>query len=242
MLLHHQMSVNRVSTERQQYVNSASTVRQQCVNSAATEHQQSVNRPSALRQQSVNRVSRILGITSCIIQGLWYGRYPQSVYWRLFWAKVNATWSQPHCENERQQRMNDFVCYSMYNPRDVIGYSTIIKVSAAIIGNIMSVDTVTPQNERQLSVNSASTEHQLSVNRASTERQQSIYTVSTECKQSVNAFGCCMIYNRRALLWYRPIINILAAILCKCDRDMVTTPVWKWASAERQSFCVLHFV
>jgi len=76
------------------------------------------------------------------------------------------------------------------------------------------VDTVTPQNERQQSVNTAST-----------ERQQSINTVSTECQQSVNAFGYCIMYIPRALQRHMSIMNILAAVLCKCDRDMVTEPV-----------------
>jgi len=37
-------------------------------------------------------------------------------------------------------------------------------------------------------------------------------------------------------------MNVLAAVPCKCDRDMVTAPVWKWASTERQRFHVLHLV
>jgi hypothetical protein len=77
-----------------------------------------------------------------------------------------------------------------------------------------------------------STEHQQRINRTSTESQQSINKVSTECQQSVNAFGCCILYNPRELLRHRPIINVLAAVLCKCDSDMVTAPVWKWASTE----------
>jgi hypothetical protein len=40
---------------------------------------------------------------------------------------------------------------------------------AAFIGNIVFVDTVTPQNDRQQSVNSVSTEHQQTFNRASTQ-------------------------------------------------------------------------
>jgi len=88
----------------------------------------------------------------------------------------------------------------------------------------------------------ASIERQQCVNRASTERQQSINTVSTECPQSVNAFGCCIMGNPRALLRHRPISHVLAAILRKWDCDMVTTPVWKWASTERQQFRVLHLV
>ena len=88
----------------------------------------------------------------------------------------------------------------------------------------------------------ASTERQQRINRASTERQPSINTVTTECPQSVNPLGCCIMYNPRALLLYIPIINELAAILGKCHRGMVTTPVSKSASTERQQFCVLHVV
>jgi len=78
----------------------------------------------------------------------------------------------------------------------------------------MFVVTVTPQNERQQSVNTPSTEH-----------QQSMNTVSTECQQIVNAFGCCIMYIPRALLQHKSIMNVLAAVLRKCDRDMVTAPV-----------------
>jgi len=153
------------------------------------------------------------------------------MYWQPFCANVIVTWSQHLFENERQQSVNDFVCCILYNPRAVLRHLSIIDVFAAFIDIIVFVDTVTPQNERQPSVNTTST-----------ERQQSINTVSTECQQSVNAFGCCIMYIPRALLRHMFIINILAAILCKCDRDMVTAPVWKWASTERQRFCVLHLV
>jgi len=89
-----------------------------------------------------------------------------------------------------------------------------IEVLAAFIGNIVSVYTATVQNERQQSVNGAST-----------ERQQSINTASTECQQSVNDFGCCILYNPRSLIWHLPIINVLAAVMSKRDSDMVTGPV-----------------
>jgi len=102
----------------------------------------------------------------------------------------------------------------LYNPRAVLQHLSIIEVLAASLRIIVFVDTVTPQNERQQSVNTAST-----------ERQQSINTVSTECQQSVNTFGCCIMYIPRALLQHMSIINILAAVLCKCNCDMVTAPV-----------------
>jgi len=140
-------------------------------------------------------------------------------------------WSQHLSENEHQQIIIDFLCCILYNPRAVLRHLSIIEVLAANIGNIMFVDTITPQNERQQSINTAST-----------ERQQSINTVSTECQQSVNAFGCCIMYIARALLRNMSIIQVLAAILCKCDRDLVTAPICKSSSIERQPFCMLNLV
>jgi hypothetical protein len=102
----------------------------------------------------------------------------------------------------------------LHNRKVVLWHLSIIEVLAVFIGNIMFADTVTPHNERQQSVNTGST-----------QRQQSINTVSTECQQSVNAFGCCIMYIPRALLLHMSIINVLAASLCKCNRDMVTAPV-----------------
>jgi len=119
---------------------------------------------------------------------------------------------------------------------------TIIEVLAAITGNIVFVDTATRQNERQQSVNRTSTERQQSVNTASIERQHSIITASTECQQSVNNFGRCILNIPSTLLWHIPRIYILAAVMSKRDRNMVTAPVWKWASTQRQRFCVLHLV
>jgi len=99
---------------------------------------------------------------------------------------VITTGSQPHSENERQQSVNDFECRTVYIPWALLRHLCIIEVVAAYKGNIVCVDTVTPQNERQLSVNTASTEHQQSINRASTEHQQSINRASTEHQQSIN--------------------------------------------------------
>jgi hypothetical protein len=70
----------------------------------------------------------------------------------------------------------------------------IIKVLSVFMGIMLSVDVVTPKNERQQSVNRASTEHQQSINRASTEHQQSINRASTERQQSINrAYTVCII-------------------------------------------------
>ena len=201
------------------------------VNTASTECQPSVNTASSQRQQSVNSVSTILGVASWIIQALCYGIYPESTNWQPLWAKEITTWSQPQSENERQQSVNDFVCFILNNTRAVLRHLPIIEVLAACIGDIVCVDTATPQ-----------TEHQQSVNRASIKRQQSINTASTDCQQSVNDFGCCILCTTRAVLWQLPIINVLAAVMRKRDCDMVTAPFWKWASTERQWFWVLHLV
>ena len=94
----------------------------------------------------------------------------------------------------------------------------------------------------KFSVDRASTQRQQSVNRESTERQQSVNRASTERQQSVNHLGCCIVYDSRAVPWHLPIINVLAAFVGKREGNMVTAPVWKWASTERQRFCVLHLV
>jgi len=133
-----------------------------------------------------------------------------------FFANEIVARLQHLSENERQQSVNDFVYCILYNPRAVLQHLFIIEVLAAFIGNIGIVNTVTPRNERQPSVNTVST-----------ERKQSMNTESTECQQSVNAFGCCIMYVPRALLPHMSIINVLAAVLCKCDHDMVTAPVRK---------------
>ena len=143
---------------------------------------------------------------------------------------------------ECQQSVNNFGCCILYNPRAVLLHLPIIEVLPAFIGNIVCIDTATPQTERQYSVNRASTERQQSINRASTERQQRINTASIECQQSVNDFGCCFFNNPRALVWHIPRINILTAIMSKSDRDIVISTVWKWASTECQRLSVLHLV
>jgi len=141
---------------RQQSIKTASTERQQSVNRASTERQQSVNRASTERQQSVNR------------------------------ASTERQQSVNRASTEHQQSMNDFGCCILYNPRAVLRHLPIIEVLACFIGNIVCVDTATPQNEHQQGINRASTERQHSVNRASTEHQQSVNRALTERQQSVN--------------------------------------------------------
>src|SRR5258705_493837 len=82
-------------------------------------------------------------------------------------------------ENEPKHRLFHFMSFFLYNPTAVLWHLSIIKVLAAFIGNIVCVDTVTPQNEHQQSINSASTEHQQSINRASTMCQLSVNRLST---------------------------------------------------------------
>jgi hypothetical protein len=140
------------------------------VNRASTEHQQSINRASTQGQQSVNRVSMILRVASSIIPRFWYDIYPESMYWQPLRAKEIATRSYPQSEDERPQSVNNLVCCILYNPRAVLLHLPIIEVLAAFIGNIVCIDTATPQTQGQYSVNRASTEHQQSINSASTQR------------------------------------------------------------------------
>jgi len=67
---------------------------------------------------------------------------------------------------ERQLSVNESGCCIMYDPRAMLRHLPIIEVLAACIGNIVNVDVAAPENERQQSVNRASTERQQSVNRA----------------------------------------------------------------------------
>jgi len=109
------------------------------------ERQQSVNTASTERQQSINTVSTLLGVASCIFKGLCYGICPSSTYWQPFCPNAIVTWSQHLSENEPQENVNDFVCWTFYKPRAVLRHSPIIGVLAAFIGNIVCVNAATPQ-------------------------------------------------------------------------------------------------
>ena len=122
-------------------------------------------------------------------------------------------WSQPQSKNKRQQRVKDSVYCILYNRRAVLRHLLIIEQLAAFIGNIMCINTATPQNERQHIIN-----------RASTKRQKSINTASIECQHSVNNFGCWILHNPKALIWHIPRSNLLAAVMSKRDYDIVTAP------------------
>jgi len=151
------MSVNRASTEHKQSVNnfgcyiyykpraklrllsiievlatSRGNVVNIVVNTRKNERQQSIKTVSTERQQSVNR-----GSTEC----------QQSL------NRVST---------EHQQSINDFGCYILYNPRVVLLRLPIIKVLAAFRGDMVTLHVTTPENERQQSINRASTERQQS--------------------------------------------------------------------------------
>jgi hypothetical protein len=155
---------------------------------------------------------------------------------------LHQTMNVSKASTDRQQSINHFGCCISYNPRAVLRLVPIIEVLGTIIGNMVNVDVSLPDNERQQSVNRASTELQQSLKTGSTERQQSVIWESTEHQQSVNNLGCYILHNPRALRWHLPIIKILAAFLGQREGDMVTAPVWEWAATERQRFCVLHLV
>jgi hypothetical protein len=167
------------------------------VNRASTDYQQSIYQASTEHQQSVNRSLTIMGVASCIIQGLCYSIYPKSTYWQRLWVQEKATWSQPQSENECQQSVNNFVCCILYYPRAALRYVSIIDILAARIRKIVNVDVSSPDNEHQPIINTASTERQQSINRASTEHQQ-----------SVNNLGSCIMYDSRTVQWHSATINV----------------------------------
>jgi hypothetical protein len=167
----------------------------------------------------------ILGVASYIIQRLCYSIYPESSWCQLLWAKEIATWSQHQSEYERQQSVNDLVSCILHNLGAGLRHLPKIVVLAACKAILYA---------------SILLHLKMSVHTSSTQHQQSINTASIECQQSVNDFGCCILYNPRALLRHMPRISLLAAVMSKRYRDMVTTPVCKWASTEHQRFSVLH--
>jgi len=85
----------------------------------------------------------------------------------------------------------------------------IIEVLAAFIGNTIYVDVTSPENERQQSVNTASTECQQRINRASTERQQSLGLHPEVSKGYAMSFT----HNRR-----------ISSLYVQSDSNMVTAP------------------
>jgi len=153
-----------------------------------------------------------------------------------------VTWSYPQSGNERQQSLNDFVCWISCNWTAVLRLVSIIEVLVICIGKIVNVDVPSPDNERQHSVNIVSTECQQSFNRASTECQQTVNRASTEHQQSINNLGCCILYDSRAVLRHLPRINALAVFVGQIESDMVVVPIWKLVSTEHQRLRVWHHV
>jgi hypothetical protein len=101
----------------------------------------------------------------------------------------------------------------MYHPRAALQHLFIIDVLDAFIVKIVNIDVASPANERQQTVNTASTVRQQSINRASKERQQ-----------RVNNLGCCILYDSRAVHRHLPIINVLEAFVGKREGEMVRAP------------------
>ena len=205
--------------------------RQQSVNTPSTEHQQSMNTVSTECQQSVNAFGCcIMYIPRALLQHMSIMNVLAAVLCKCDRDMVTAlVWKWASTERQRS-------C--------VLHLVSSKGCAMAFIHN-RSIGSLSRQYRfcwYRYTSKWVSTEHQHSINRASTEHQHSVNRVSTECQQSVNALECCIMYIPRALLWHMSIINVLAAILCKCDRDMVTAPVWEWSSTERQRFCVLHLV
>ena len=155
----------------------------------------------------------------------------------------------------------------LYNPRAVQWLLPIIEVLASFVGTMINVNIAIPKNERQQTITRVSTIscvesciiqglrygfylklkywpplQTISSMLLSLHQTMNINRVSTECQYSINHFGCCILYNPRAILRHLPINNIMAANIGKWEGDMVIAPVWKWASTERQRLWVLHVV
>jgi hypothetical protein len=77
-------------------------------------------------------------------------------------AKTKTTWSQLHSENVCEQRVIDFGCYIVYNPRPVLWLVLIFGVLGTLIVNMIDIDVATPKYECQQRVNTAQTECQQS--------------------------------------------------------------------------------
>jgi len=102
---------------------------------------------------NVKGVSTIVGLASESIGKRIARCYPYSTYWQPLWAKEKATWSQPHSENERQQRVINFGCCILYNPRAVLQLVPLIGVLGSLIVNMINIDVATPKNDCQQNVN-----------------------------------------------------------------------------------------
>jgi len=103
---------------------------------------------------------------------------------------------------EHKQSVNNFGYCLWYNRRPKLRPLSIIEVLAACLGAVFNVVIITRQDERQ----------------------QSIKTASTERQHRINHFGCCIIYNPRAVPLHLPIIKVLAAFRGNMVSVNFTTP------------------
>jgi len=140
---------------------------------------------------------------------------------------VNRVWT------EYKQRVNNFGCCIWYKPRAKRRLLSIIEVLATCIGNVVNVVVTTRKNQRH---------------RASNQQQQRVIRASTVHQQCINNFGCCILYNPRAVLLRLPIIKVLAAFRGNMVSVNVTTPQYECqqsinrASTECQQSWVLYRV
>jgi hypothetical protein len=109
---------------------------------------------------SVNGASTILGPISTLIWKGFARCCPYATYKQPFYVRQTTTGYQPHSGNERQQSVNDFGCCILYNPRNMVLLWHIIKVLAAVIGNMVNVAVATAEDEHQQSIKRVSTECQ----------------------------------------------------------------------------------
>jgi len=113
------------------------------------ELQQSINRVSIDRQLSANRASTILGVASCIIQGLHCIISPESKYWPLLWEiwlesillrlKISINWVSAECQQFWALHYVQSKCYatpSIYSENlATISYSTVnVNFATLLIG------------------------------------------------------------------------------------------------------------
>jgi len=105
-------------------------------------------------KMSVNRAATILGQVSLVIEN-WFGcGYTESKYWLPLLAKILATHSLPHLENEHQRSVNDFWSCILGN-QNATSLQRVIKESlSTFIGKQIVIPSLPHlQNGRQRSIN-----------------------------------------------------------------------------------------
>jgi len=188
------MSVNRASTERQQSVNNVGC----CIlynPKAMRRHWRIFNVSVAFMLKSASdmvtaplgnwastqrqqfQVLHLVWSKGCAMAFM-HNRSIGRLYRQYRSCRCCCTWKWASTERQR------FRVLHLVESKGYAAALPIIKVLAILLGNTAYVDVASPENERQHSVNKASTQRQHSVNTASTERRQSINRASTECQQS----------------------------------------------------------